>query len=670
MRRLAHISIRGKIVLAGMPLVLLLAGFAAYSTKTLADLADSVRTVNTVSQAASAAVRQENEMLAMRADVGKFIATSKEEYLKTTDQGARRIREMLTQSTSTAVGPDRDLLVAARTALHDFNDGVDEIASLQRERDKILTYGIAAPADSIEKVLLELMRASYNLGDAATTFHAGSAIAGLARARGEVQEFLQQADDTTLAEVRQGIGDISEAMSLIVAGSSSPSVQRDMAIAEKNRVTYLNSFERLVEITGKRDAMVDTVINQRADALVRALRQVSSRSALASLRTSNEALAGIDSAILINAAIGGLGILAALFVSFLLGRSIAWPITSLVTVTRRLAAGDRNIAIPFLHQRDEVGSMASAIEVFKANADEMERLRAERQEAEGRIAAARKVEMEKLAAGFETAVGHIIEAVSSSATELEGAAGTLSGTAASTQQLAGKVANASAEASTNVQSVASAAEEMSCSVGEISRQVQEGSKIAEEAVSQAEETDARITDLAQAAARIGDVLKLISDIAAQTNLLALNATIEAARAGESGKGFAVVAQEVKALASQTAKATEEIGSQIAGMQAATQDSVVAIKEIAETISRISTVALRISAAVEEQDAATEEIARSVQQAARGSSEVAVNVTEVNRGASQTGLASSQVLASAQSLSSESKRLKVEVDRFLAGVRTA
>jgi len=221
-----------------------------------------------------------------------------------------------------------------------------------------------------------------------------------------------------------------------------------------------------------------------------------------------------------------------------------------------------------------------------------------------------------------------------------------------------------------VQTVASATDEMAASVAEIGRQVQESSRIAAEAVTQAQKTDARITALALAADRIGDVTKLITTIAEQTNLLALNATIEAARAGEAGRGFAVVAQEVKALASQTAKATSEISTQIGEIQIATRDSVSAIKEIGGTIGRVSEIATTIAAAIEEQGAATQEIARNVQQAAEGTSEVASNAAEVNRSATEAGSASSQVLASAKLLATESARLKREMDRFLTTIRAA
>ncbi len=363
----------------------------------------------------------------------------------------------------------------------------------------------------------------------------------------------------------------------------------------------------------------------------------------------------------------GLG--AGVLVAMLTARSIVPPIRSMTATMNQLAGGDTSAQVRGVGRSDEIGQMASAVQVFKDNMIEADRLRAEQAETAKR-AEKRAAATDKLADEFMSAVGGIVENVSSASTELEASASTLTHTAETTQQLSTIVASASEEASSNVQSVASATEELGSSVNEISRQVQESSRIANEAVQQAQRTDARITELSQAAGRIGDVVKLITAIAEQTNLLALNATIEAARAGEAGRGFAVVAQEVKALAAQTAKATDEIGTQIAGMQTATQDSVAAIKEINNTINRISEIAATIAAAVEEQGAATQEIARNVQEAAKGTAQVAANIGDVSKGASETGSASSQVLSSAQALSSEGSRLKLEVDNFITSVRAA
>jgi methyl-accepting chemotaxis protein len=362
---------------------------------------------------------------------------------------------------------------------------------------------------------------------------------------------------------------------------------------------------------------------------------------------------------------------AGIVVSFLIGRSISRPVLAMSKALRELALGNFDVHLPGLSRGDEVGQMAHAIQEFKVQAiAKAERETSEREEKNRELAVARRVELHSLAENFETAVGNIIEKVGAASSELESSAVILTKSSAATQQLSTVVASASEETSTNVQSVAAATEQMAGSIGEIGRQVAESNRIANEAVNQAQKTDSRIAELSLAAGRIGDVTQLITTIAEQTNLLALNATIEAARAGEAGRGFAVVAQEVKALAAQTAKATSEISTQIAGMQTATQDSVLAIKEISGTIGRVSEIAAAIAAAIEEQGAATQEIARNVQQAAVGSTQVANSIADVNRGAGDTGSASSQVLSSAQLLSDENKRLKAEVVKFLATVRAA
>ena len=341
--------------------------------------------------------------------------------------------------------------------------------------------------------------------------------------------------------------------------------------------------------------------------------------------------------------------------------AIARPMRLLSVSMQELANGNFDVVLPGLGRKDEIGDVAQAVENFKVKAAERAAQEAEAKMKQDQAAAQqRKADMLKLADEFESAVGEIVETVSSASTELEASATTLTSTAERSQQLTTVVAAASEEASTNVQSVASATEELSSSVNEISRQVQESARMAGEAVDQARKTNDRVGELSKAAARIGDVVELINTIAGQTNLLALNATIEAARAGEAGRGFAVVASEVKALAEQTAKATGEIGQQISGIQSATHESVGAIKEISGTIERLSEISSTIAAAVEEQGAATQEISRNVQQAAQGTQQVSSNITDVQRGASETGTASSQVLSAAQMLSGDSNRLKLEV----------
>jgi methyl-accepting chemotaxis protein len=361
--------------------------------------------------------------------------------------------------------------------------------------------------------------------------------------------------------------------------------------------------------------------------------------------------------------------LAGLCAAIYLVRDVSSGIGSIIAPMRALSDGDLSATVPHQGEKTEIGQMADTLQVFKdaliakQAADE-----AAAADAEAKIQRGRRVDA--ITREFEAMVGDMVTSLSSASTELEAAANTLTSTAETTQQLSGSAASASRDMSDNVQSVAAASEEITSSVNEISRQVQESSRVAQSAVQQAQRTDSSIAELAQAAARIGDVVKLITAVAEQTNLLALNATIEAARAGEAGRGFAVVASEVKALAAQTAKATEEISTQIEGMQSATETSVTAIREIGKTIGSISEISATIAAAVEEQGAATKEIARNMQEAARLSTQVASNVTDVNKGAGETGSASTQVLASAQSLSKESGQLRIEVDKFLTAMRAA
>ena len=362
-------------------------------------------------------------------------------------------------------------------------------------------------------------------------------------------------------------------------------------------------------------------------------------------------------------------IIAGIVVGFYLVQTVSHGIASIIKPMQELAKGDLGAEVTQRGEPTEIGAMADTLQVFKEaliakkEADELAA-----HDAEAKIERGRRVD--NITRQFEATIGEIVQTVSSASTELEHSAGALSSTANRSQEISTAVAAASEEASTNVQSVASATEELSSSITEISRQVQESARMATEAVDQARMTNDRVGELSKAAARIGDVVELINTIAGQTNLLALNATIEAARAGEAGRGFAVVASEVKALAEQTAKATDEIGQQVSGIQAATQESVGAIRAISTTIERLSEISSAIAAAVEEQGAATQEISRNVQQASQGTQQVSSNVVDVQRGATETGTASTHVLSAAQSLASDSDRLKREVASFLESVRAA
>ena len=436
-------------------------------------------------------------------------------------------------------------------------------------------------------------------------------------------------------------------------------------------------INRFVELT---DVSVKTE-GARADVAARSIKLVEEAGALmesqvdssqkAAKSSREEAAAIIERSGRINlivAVVVVMALIASVVFSFV---GVARPMMRLNGALGEMASGNLDVVIPGADRGDEIGDLAKTVAVIRQNAEQKAHEEADARTRQDQIAAERRrADMMRLADHFESAVGEIVETVSSASTELEASATTLTATAERSQGLTNVVAEASEVASTNVQSVASAAEQLSGSVNEISRQVQESARMANEAVEQARRTNERVSALSKAAGRIGDVVELINTIAAQTNLLALNATIEAARAGDAGRGFAVVASEVKALAEQTSKATGEIGQQITGIQGATQESVGAIMEISSTIERLSEISSTIAAAVEEQGAATQEISRNVQLAAQGTQQVSSNITDVQQGASETGSASSQLLSAARSLSSDSSRLKGEVGKFLDTVRAA
>ncbi len=390
----------------------------------------------------------------------------------------------------------------------------------------------------------------------------------------------------------------------------------------------------------------------------------------ADAKAATEALeANIESAFLFIVTSMVIVAVVVLVMAALIGRGISGPIGAMTEVMKRLAGGDKEVDIPSRGQKNEIGDMAGAVQVFKDNMIEADRL-AEEKRKEQQVKEERQAAVERFTKEFESNVTKVLGNVSTASDGMKSTAQSMAAIAEETSRQATTVAAASEEASTNVQTVASAAEELSASIGEISRQVSQSSSVAQAAVEEAGKTREVVQGLVGSSEKIGEVIALIQDIADQTNLLALNATIEAARAGDAGKGFAVVASEVKNLANQTAKATGQISGQITDIQNASQEAAGAIEGIGKTIGEVNEIASAIAAAVEEQGAATSEIARNVEQAAAGTNEVSSNIVQVTEAAGEGGKAATEVLGAAGELSSQSETLRAEMDKFLAGIRTA
>jgi methyl-accepting chemotaxis protein len=553
-----------------------------------------------------------------------------------------------------------------------YSKDFDKVVPMQREQVKLVKEVLDPLGQKLRLDLERLQKnAAVQAGNSNTVILAGEAIKLLMQVRLNADKALSRHDETFVKTAEGAFADLKRVLATFEAAVTNPDVRKQFDDVRSNADKFHDAFVRAMRNSKEISGLMNGEMRKAARAIAAEAASIKEGVVAEEHKIEQEvtSLIAWANTMIVWVAVGSLVL--GMVLAWLIGRAISRPVVGLCAGMRELADGNFQVVLPGLGRGDEVGDMAQAVEAFKVKAEQRARDEAEAKMKQDQIAAQqRKADMIRLADDFEGAVGEIIETVSSASTELEASASTLTATADRAQELTIMVAAASEEASTNVQSVASATEEMSSSVNEISRQVQESARIANDAVDQARKTNDRVAELSKAAARIGDVVELINTIAGQTNLLALNATIEAARAGEAGRGFAVVASEVKALAEQTAKATGEIGQQVAGIQAATLESVGAIKEISGTIARLSEISSTIAAAVEEQGAATQEIARNVQQAAQGTLQVSSNITDVQRGATETGSASSQVLSAAQMLSGDSNRLKTEVGKFLETVRAA
>jgi methyl-accepting chemotaxis protein len=666
---LPTLRFRGKIVLGFAVVLLLSAVSMGFAWLGFEHVSEGVAAYRKSVTEADLARNIDRELISYRALVRYYVATGKEEDSKAAIAAEAGLKDAINQSMRGTTNPARlEQIAKLEREFHAFTKIFAEILKTKEESEYLTKNALTRSEMSLEYKLDDLASTATDVDLPAVAFQAKSITTQFQAIKVFANNFVVSGDVSAATSTSSRLSFLENGFKNIPATNEKvePIVKEMMALLK----TYREAFAKLVA-NRKLITELTAEMGDSAEAIMKGAAAM--KAALVADQTrfeaeSNTTIADTERLILM-LAIGGF-LLGAVW-AFMLSRGISKPMVAMCKAMRELAAGNFDVVLPGLGRKDELGEMASAVEEFKVQAIAKAERDAAEQEAQNKAsAAARRGELIRFADEFESAVGSIVANVSASAAQLETAAGTLTRTAETTQSLSSQVAETSGQASSDMQSVAAATEELSASVNEIGRRVRESNDIAVAAVRQAEETDDRIGKLSKAAQQIGDVVKLITAIAEQTNLLALNATIEAARAGEAGRGFAVVASEVKSLASQTAKATDEISNHISGMQGATQESVAAIKEIGGTIGKISEIASTIASAVEEQGSATQEIARSVQNVAKGTHDASENVMQVNRGATETGSASEEVLNSARSLSTESTRLREELDRFMANIRAA
>jgi methyl-accepting chemotaxis protein len=544
-----------------------------------------------------------------------------------------------------------------------------KVEELESDRVKLASDVLDVAGPKATEDLEKLVRQATQAGDSNTAILANAALTEILKARLYANLMLARHETGSDERAEAAFEGVAAAMGQIEKVASDPALRASLEEIKAAVASYAEAFKHSEAIDSELESLVGEVIAEEAETIMHDAEAIVEDATADEERIAEETHGVIGSSEILAIAISLGGIALGLVVAWLIGGGIARPVISMTAAMAKLAGGDKTTAIPALDRKDEIGSMAQAVQVFKDAMIKAEELAAaQERERAAKEARAKRIEDETRA--FDKAVGGILETVSAASTELDSTASSMSATAEETSRQATAVAAASEQASTNVQTVASAAEELASSIAEISRQVSQSTEIAGKAMAEATRTNTTVKSLAEAAQKIGAVVNLINEIASQTNLLALNATIEAARAGEAGKGFAVVASEVKSLANQTAKATEEIGSQIGAMQSVTGEAVTAIEGIGTVITQINEIATTIASAVEEQGAATQEIARNVQQASAGTRDVSANISGVTQASGETGAAANQVLAASGELSKQADALKRQVESFLGQVRAA
>ncbi len=649
----------------------LLVGLGAVSWTGLQASEDAMRHFSTQTKIASLLGEADTDVSDALSAAQEFLATGRQEAPASVHKSLSHFQDTLKN-----VGERMDLAENRRLATeaaglgHQFSQGFDRLVALRNEREVLIAAIVNAKGAEIRTALSETVQLEKRGGSLDRTVIVAGFSEQFLLVRVLVARFVAEHKSADLTRIRSDLTNLqSKTQSLLSGFSEEPSKAKLTEIVGK-LPDYVAGIERIALLDAELRTVREEAMERNGQAVNERIGAIRQNAVADQEKLQRMTDAAVSSAKSLGLAVTVAALLLGGLLAWLISRAITRPLGGITHAMGRLAQGDLTVDVNDAQRRDEIGELARALEIFKTNAQEMKRLEAEQAAAEQRAATERRQTMMRLADNFEGAVQGIVETVANAATGMQRAATALSSTATQASERSTIVAAASEQASVNVQTVASATEELSASIGEIGHQVENSTRIAQQAVSDAERANGAIQGLVVAAEQIGQVVELISGIAAQTNLLALNATIEAARAGEAGKGFAVVASEVKALATQTARATDEIQSKVQEIQTATSGARTVIGGIGQTISQMSEIAATIAAAIEEQGAATRDIASNVTQAAHGTEEVSSNIVGVSNAVRQTGAAASDVRATSESLAVEADHLRREVSAFIATVRSA